>query len=242
MNKFLKGAGIVLGIPLVLAASVFVFVPGLPGKLYVQKKCQSKDITIMEYQHGDVAVPEDFKELTGEGATVKVPADLEKMGGEGDSELKQRSYSNDNVTVVFMTMDSDDTFDMYEGETTPEQWGKLTKCFKGGCDDNNYSLFHFVADYTPDDINITKHGATVAAMSYAVMKDTLYRSGNVYYDLATDNAKGFLIFMGEKDGNGKYMIELYPNDHLNRKVQILVNAPADSDTLWQIINSADVAE
>ena len=57
MNNFLKGAGIVLGIPLVLAASVFVFVPGLPGKLYVQKKCQSKDITIMEYQHGDVAVP-----------------------------------------------------------------------------------------------------------------------------------------------------------------------------------------
>lgn len=258
MKKALKITGIIFGCLIVLAVFVYAFGFQLAAKIYVEKKYEHYSCSLSEFPYGEIKTPENWKTIECEGMTLKVPEKIHQLYPDGDSDAKQRLFSdaekNPDTAIMFLEQtefEFSETFVDESGSFTKSEIEKAMKNTGYEYPENMYEFYDFIFNVTPKDFGIVKHGKSpLFLISVADSKEILYTSMTAgvcdeVYSFETENAVGFLMLYGvpnEKNKNRySYLVDLYDKDNLNKSNSVIIKS-ADKQTTLEIAASAEIAE
>ena len=250
-----KGIRIFLGILGGITAAGFLFwlfFPGLPAYLAVNRICTYRDTVLQDYPFEEKGTPADWVPVAEDGLQLSLPASVKKVERDGLEKLSVKIYANTDVAegenadpkVVFM--DNSDLPKMeFIGENgfTQEQFDRGMRGIRTEKPENNYEFWRILYDVTPKDYNFHKHGTWRFYYQLMQMKEEMYPAiGGSGYHFETENAKGFVLNYGKPERANEYyalLIELYDKNDLDRRCSAIVKSK-DETMLHQIANSAQI--
>lgn len=247
MKKFLKVTSITVGSIFALIFLAWLIVPALPSYLLIKNHYKNNleclNYTTMPYTHGDTETPKDFIEAEYEGLYLKMPSGMKNKYADNDEHkaLSDRVFTDteNNVNIIFFETDKSDI--------PSEEYEQLKKLYHK-TPENYYELWDIIHTVKFDDLSVFKHKASAAMLAWAEIKSsTPHGSDSTVYKIETENAVGFVSMIGHRQKDEKheelykYAVELFDKDDLDTIHSAIIGSK-DQETIWQIVNSADIVK
>lgn len=230
MKKVIKISGIILGIVLVAALAIFIFIPGIFTYHKVKKEYEYIDRTIGTFDGFDVDIPKDFVACTKDDITVMGPEDARY-----NSELLP--FKSDDLIVMVSVLD-DETY----GDAFFDKYSKYLKkdylhFFKKLDIDppqTSYENVKMLRNLTSKDCLKLRGKDKKVFLEYAESKEISEKMEIIsYYE--KDGIKGFFCENPIKAKYG-YALWLFHNEK-----QYIVHAySSDKETAMQILSTVKV--
>lgn len=234
MKKAIKISCIILGIVLVAALAIFIFVPGIFTYHKVKKEYQYIDRTIGTFDGFDVDIPKDFVAYTKDGITVMGPEDARY-----NSDLLP--FKSDYLNVIVSVLDDETYGDAYFDEYSKYLKKDYLHFFKKlGIDppQTSYENVKMLRNLTSKDCLKLRGKDKKVFLEYAETKETVEKVETIsYYE--KDGIKGFFTEMssaGAKKMKYSYALWLFHNEK-----QYIVHAySSDKETAMQILSTVEI--
>ncbi len=239
MKKFLTALGIGTGSLIGISLLIWLILPNLPH--YINLKILGSSLFsgiggngALEYDHFDVPVPADYKQIELNGFTLRVPESLEQSPEYADA------YQADEAVVLF-----DAQFgtlaDGLPEIMTQQEIDRGLQAFHIDPPATEYALYDLLLNAKPEDFSLKKHGAWhFIYWVFAAGSDPIGTDYRIEYT----HIKGFMaeggISMKNKALTNVCMLRLYDSSDLNHFAAVVIGTKEPS-VMYAIINSADIA-
>lgn len=253
MKKALKTMGIVLGVVLAIAIVLVLVFPGAYHYYNIKKTFTKIDITSQPYPYTDVAVPEDWVELTANGITMKVPTDMFKKETTVDSVVIYVDGTDDDThTKTAFIMDEYEwgEFSLYnetdpENKHTKEEYIEFFERVGLEYPESYCELYQGFYDLSMEDFNIHSYKDATAFATIALMKEILLPEMfmNVY-ETEIDGCTAFIkVYNKNEDSRikNKCVVEIYSEGSPEISYGVIIGAN-DDDIFRQMIASVHLAK
>lgn len=252
MKKALKTMGIVLGVVLAIAIVLVLVFPGAYHYYNVKKTCLMIDITSSPYPYTDVAVPEDWVELTANGITMKIPTDmyLKETSFDAQIYIDGTDAPTHTKTAFIMDVFEWDEFSLYnendpENKYTKEEYIEFFERVGLEYPESHCELYQGFYDLSMEDFNIHSFKDATAFATIALMKEILV-SDSFYeiYETEIDGCTAFIqMYKAEEDARikNRCVVEIYPEGSPEISYGVIIGAN-DEDIFRQMIASVHLAQ
>ncbi|MBE6857410.1 MAG: hypothetical protein E7500_08345 [Ruminococcus sp.] len=252
MKKALKTMGIVLGVVLAIAIVLVLVFPGAYHYYNVKKTCMKINITSSPYPYTDVAVPEDWVELTANGITMKIPQDMFKKENSFDAQIYIDGTDDPTHTKGAFIMDEYEwgEFSLYnetdpENKHTKEEYIEFFERVGLEYPESYLEMYQGFYDLSMEDFNIHSFKDATAFATIALMKEILV-SDSFYeiYETEIDGCTAFIqMYKAEEDARikNRCVVEIYPEGSPEISYGVLIGA-YDEDIFRQMIASVHLAQ
>lgn len=253
MKKALKITGIILGVIIILALIVVLIFPGAYHYYNIKKTFTKIDITSQPYPYTDVAVPEDWTEITANGITMKVPTDMFVKETKVDSVVIYVDGTDDDThTKIAFIMDEFewDEFSLYnendsENKHTKEEYLEFFESVGLEYPESNCELYQGFYDLSMEDFNIHSFKDASAFATIALMKEILVSdSYSEIYETEIDGCTAFINMYKDKEDwkiKNKCVVEIYAEGSPEISYGVIIGAN-DDDIFRQMIASVHLAQ
>lgn len=252
MKKALKTMGIVLGVVLAIAIVLVLVFPGAYHYYNVKKTCMKINLTSSPYPYTDVAVPDDWVDLTANGITMKIPQDMFKKETSFDAQLYIDGTDDDTHTKSAFIMEETEwgEFSLYnendpENKHTKEEYIEFFESVGLEYPESHCELYQGFYDLSMEDFNIHSYKDATAFATIALMKEILV-SDSFYeiYETEIDGCTAFIqMYKAEEDARikNRCVVEIYPEGSPEINYGVIIGAN-DEDIFRQMIASVHLAQ
>lgn len=251
MKKALKITGIVLGIVIILVIAAALTFPGAYHYYNVKKTCTKINLTSQPYPYTDVAVPEDWTEITANGITMKIPTDMFLKETSTNAEIYVDG-TEDNVTkTAFISGEFEwGEFDLYneaahDDEHTKEDYIEFYECIGLEYPESYCEMYQGFYDLSMEDFNIHSFKDSTAFATIALMKEILVSNSiSEIYETEIDGCTAFIqMYKDEEDSEikNRCVVEIYTEGSPEISYSVIIGAQ-NEETLRQMIASIGITE
>lgn len=252
MKKALKTMGIVLGVVLAIAIVLVLVFPGAYHYYNVKKTCLTINLTSSPYPYTDVAVPEDWVELTANGITMKIPQDMFKKETSFDAQLYIDGTDDDTHTKSAFIMEETEwgEFSLYnendpENKHTKEEYIEFFESVGLEYPESHCELYQGFYDLSMEDFNIHSFKDASAFATIALMKEILVsNSFSEVYETEIDGCTAFINMYKDKEDwkiKNKCVVEIYAEGSPEISYGVIIGAN-DEDIFRQMIASVHLVQ
>ena len=253
MKKALKTLGIVLGVVLAIAIVLVLVFPGAYHYYNIKKTFTKINLTSSPYPYTDVAVPDDWVELTANGITMKIPQDMFVKETTVDSVviyLDGTDAPTHTKTAFIMDEYEWGEFSLYnendpENEHTKEEYIEFFERVGLKYPESHLEMYQGFYDLSMEDFNIHSFKDATAFATIALMKEILV-SDSFYeiYETEIDGCTAFIqMYKAEEDARikNRCVVEIYPEGSPEISYSVIIGAN-DEDIFRQMIASVHLAQ
>lgn len=253
MKKALKTMGIVLGVVLAIAIVLVLVFPGAYHYYNIKKTFTKINLTSSPYPYTDVAVPEDWVELTANGITMKVPQDMFVKETTVDSVviyLDGTDAPTHTKTAFIMDEYEWGEFSLYnendpENKHTKEEYIEFFESVGLKYPESYCELYQGFYDLSMEDFNIHSYKDATAFATIALMKEILLLDMfEAVYETEIDGCTAFIqMHKAEEDKKLKNncIVQIYSKGSPEISYSVIIGAN-DDDIFRQMIASVHLAQ